>query len=77
MQGTMSDEQYPTISFQGEGIRGQELSSYDSCLHPLVPRLLRDIGGSLRCSYVQASLGFSDEDFVDYQGLMALKTKCS
>ena len=34
---------------------------------------LRDIGGSLRCSYVLASLGFSDEEFVDYRGLMVLK----
>ncbi len=34
---------------------------------------LRDIGGSLKCSYVLASLGFSDQDFVDYRGLMALR----
>ena len=34
---------------------------------------LRDIGGSLRCSYVLASLGFCDQEFVDYEGLMALK----
>ena len=34
---------------------------------------LWEIGGSLRCSYVLASLGFSDKEFVDYRGLMVLK----
>lgn len=62
----MNNEQFRG---RGSGIRGQEL--------PLVPTLLPDIGGSLKCSYVLASLGFSDEDFVDYRGLMGLKKKCS
>ena len=35
---------------------------------------LWDLGESLRCSYVLASMGFTDADFVDYQGMMALRS---
>lgn len=34
---------------------------------------LWDMAEGLRCSYVLSDLGFSDDDFVDYDGLMRLK----
>lgn len=34
---------------------------------------LWQVGDGLRCAYVLAELGFSDADFVDYRGLLALK----
>ncbi len=34
---------------------------------------LWELGSSLRCSYVLASLGFTDGDFVDYRGMMGLR----
>jgi histidinol phosphatase-like PHP family hydrolase len=34
------------------------------------------IGSGLRCLYRLADLGFTDEDFVDYVGLLSLKKNC-
>jgi histidinol phosphatase-like PHP family hydrolase len=36
---------------------------------------LWDMAEGLRCSYVLAELGFTDDDFVDYRGFMALKER--
>lgn len=36
---------------------------------------LWDMTEGLRCSYVLAELGFTDDDFVDYRGFMALKER--
>jgi histidinol phosphatase-like PHP family hydrolase len=35
---------------------------------------LAEVGDGLRCVHVLRSLGFTDRDFVDYAGLLALKT---